>query len=77
MEDPSATSQDKTLINESFPDEQLFGVQEEEPWFADIVNYLASNVIPPDLTYAQRKKFIHEVKWYMWDEPYLFRQGAD
>ncbi|KAL8089116.1 hypothetical protein AgCh_038769 [Apium graveolens] len=60
LEDPSATSLDKTLINESFPDEQLFGVQEEEPWFADIVKYLVSNIMPPDLSYAQRKKFLHE-----------------
>ncbi|KAL8145948.1 hypothetical protein AgCh_003903 [Apium graveolens] len=77
LEDPITTSQDKSLINESFPDEQLFGVQAEEPWFAEIVNYLVSNVMPPDLTSAQRKKFLHEVKWYMYDEPFLFRQGAD
>ena len=77
LEDPSATSQDKILINESFPDEQLYGVQEEELWFADIVNYLVSNIMPPELSNAQRKKFLHEVKWYMWDEPFLFCQGAD
>ncbi|KAL8155728.1 hypothetical protein AgCh_000943 [Apium graveolens] len=63
LEDPIATSQDKSLINESFPNEQLFGVQAEEPWFTDIVNYLVSNVMPPELTPAQRKKFLHEVKW--------------
>nr|XP_017248025.1 PREDICTED: uncharacterized protein LOC108219212 [Daucus carota subsp. sativus] len=62
LEDEARASKDTTLINESFPDEQLFGVQEEEPWFADIVNYLVSNVIPPDLSYAQRKKFLHEVE---------------
>ena len=77
LENPNATSLDKTLINESFPDEQLFGVQEEELWFADIVNYLVSNIMPPDLSYTQRKTFLHEVKWYIWDEPFLFRQGAD
>ncbi|KAL8089174.1 hypothetical protein AgCh_038811 [Apium graveolens] len=27
------------------------------------MNYLVSNVMPPDLTFAQRKKFLHEVKW--------------
>ena len=77
LEDEARASKDTTLINESFPDEQLFGIQEEEPWFADIVNYLVSNVIPPDLSYAQRKKFLHEAKWYRWDEPFLFRQGSD
>ncbi|XP_074356455.1 uncharacterized protein LOC141696173 [Apium graveolens] len=72
-EDQGKASLDKTLINDFFLDEQLFGVQEEEPWFADLVNYLVSNVIPPELSYAQRKKFLHEVKWYRWDEPFLFR----
>ena len=65
------------MINESFPDEQLFAVREEEPWFADIVNYLVINVILADLSYAQRKKFLYEVKLYRWDESFLFRQGAD
>ncbi|KAL8104495.1 hypothetical protein AgCh_028640 [Apium graveolens] len=77
LENPDSTSQDRTLINESFPNEQLFAIQEEEPWFAKIVNYLVSNIMPLNLTSAQKKKFLHEVKWYMWDEPYLFRQGAD
>ena len=36
LENPDSTSHDKTLINESFPDEQLFAVQEKEPWFADM-----------------------------------------
>ncbi|CAL8988360.1 unnamed protein product [Prunus brigantina] len=29
-------------LNESFPDEQLFVIQDKEPWYADFVNYLAS-----------------------------------
>ena len=77
LEDQDKASLDTTLINDFFPDEQLFAVREEEPWFADIVNYLVSNVIPTELSYAQRKKFLHKVKWYRWDEPFLFRQGAD
>ncbi|KAL8092004.1 hypothetical protein AgCh_034328 [Apium graveolens] len=60
LENPDSTSHDKILINESFPDEQLFAVQEEEPWFADIVNYLVSNIMPPNMNTAQRKKFLHE-----------------
>ena len=77
LEDQGKASQDNTLINESFPDEQLFMVREEEPRFIDVMNYLVSNVIPAELSYAQRKKFLHEVKWYRWDEPFLFKQGAD
>lgn len=77
LADPGKDSRDKTLINDSFPDEQLFGLQDEEPWFADIVNYLVSNIIPSEFSYAQRKKFLHDVKWYRWDDPFLFKLGAD
>ena len=37
LEDQAWASKDNTLINESFLDVQLFRVQEEEPWFADIM----------------------------------------
>ena len=77
LEDHSKQTTDSILINEFFPDEQLFGAEAEEPWFADIVNYLVSKVIPPEFSYAQRKKFLHDVKWYIWDEPFLFKQGVD
>ncbi|XP_062075143.1 uncharacterized mitochondrial protein AtMg00860-like [Humulus lupulus] len=38
-------------INDSFPDEQLFGVSENPvvPWFADIVNVLVAKVVPPEI----------------------------
>ena len=37
-------------INENFPDEQLMAVGANDPWYADIVNYLANGVILADLT---------------------------
>ncbi|XP_073224760.1 uncharacterized protein [Cicer arietinum] len=33
--------------------------------------------IPSDFTYQQRKKFIHDAKFYVWDEPFLYKRGVD
>ncbi|XP_075481163.1 uncharacterized protein LOC142521874 [Primulina tabacum] len=64
-------------INESFPDEQLFKVSVTHPWFADIANFLAAGELPSDLTYHQKKKFLHDAKFYLWDDPFLFKRCAD
>ena len=34
-------------IEEKFPDEQLFQLIIQLPWYVDIVNYLACGVMPP------------------------------
>ena len=40
-----------TEIEENFPDEQLFQLIVQVPWYADLVNYLACGIIPSKLTY--------------------------
>ncbi|KAL0285914.1 UNVERIFIED_CONTAM: Retrovirus-related Pol polyprotein from transposon.6 [Sesamum radiatum] len=63
---------------DEFPDEQLFAItQIEEPWFADFANFLAGKVIPPHLSYQQSKKFFSDIKYYLWDEPYLYKRCGD
>ena len=46
-------------IREAFPDESLFKVN-ERPWFADMANFKAARIVPKDLTWQQRKKFLHD-----------------
>ncbi|XP_070037565.1 uncharacterized protein [Nicotiana tomentosiformis] len=65
-------------IMETFPYEQLLATSlEATPWYADITNYLASGIIPYDLSFVQKKKFFRDCRIYFWDEPYLFRIFLD
>ena len=59
-------------IEELFPNEQLMMVDTSLPWYADIVNFLACKVLPRDLSSQQRKKFLHDARFYQWDDPLLF-----
>ena len=61
----------------SFPDEQMLQCDTQIPWFADIVNYLATEYVPEELSKQQKKKFLFEVRRYIWDDPVLYRRCAD
>ncbi|GJY12847.1 putative nucleotidyltransferase, ribonuclease H [Tanacetum coccineum] len=50
---------------------------ETDPWYADYANFLVSKIIPQHLTYHLRKKFLSDVKKYIWDNPYLFKSCRD
>lgn len=65
-----------TTIMEEFPDEHLFAIK-ENPWYADFANFLASKYVPDELSYQQRKKFFSDVKYYFWEDPYLYKICAD
>ena len=64
-------------IAENFPDEQLFQLSLQSPWYADIVNYLACGIMPPEFSYQQRKRLRTDSRYYIWDDPLLFKRGAD
>ena len=59
-------------INDDFPDDALF-VVEKLPWFANIVNYLATEVLPSELNMETKKYFLSRAKHYAWDDPYLYK----
>ena len=71
------TGKEETELKENFPDEQLFKVSFQIPWYADIVNYLACGVVPQEFSYQQKRKLRTDSRYYIWDEPLLFKRGAD
>ncbi|KAK1430086.1 hypothetical protein QVD17_12590 [Tagetes erecta] len=67
-------------IGDSFPHESLMFVRAHEegyPWFADFANYLSTGELPHKIPYQQKKKFFADLRFYIWEDPYLFRIGAD
>ncbi|XP_076886740.1 uncharacterized protein LOC143536689 [Bidens hawaiensis] len=68
---------DERAINESFPDEQLFYVS-TFPWYADIINFLVADTIPEFWSKKNKKQhFLSHEKHYAWEDPDLFKVGAD
>ena len=67
----------ETEVAENFPDEQLFQLSFQSRWYADIVNFLACGVMPPEFSYQQRKKLRIDSRFYIWDDLLLFKRGAD
>ena len=48
--------EEETEVAENFLDEQLFQLSFQSPWYADIVNFLACGVMPPEFSYQKREK---------------------
>ncbi|KAI3463774.1 hypothetical protein Pfo_020437 [Paulownia fortunei] len=64
-------------IKEFFPNEFILAIKDNLPWYADFVNYLACGLLLLDLMYHQKKKKLHDVKSYLWDDPLLFKRCSD
>ena len=60
------TEEEKEIeIEENFPDEQLFLLSAQIPWYADIVNYLACGIMPPEFSHQQRRKLRTDSRFYI------------
>ncbi|CAM8890495.1 unnamed protein product [Rhodiola kirilowii] len=69
--------EDAGQITETFPDEHLYAISGKMPWFAPLVNYLVGGKFPPSYSRAQCLKLKHDAKYYVWDDPYLWKIGID
>ncbi|GKA62422.1 reverse transcriptase domain-containing protein [Tanacetum coccineum] len=68
-------------IADKFSDEHLMvlksKIKDDEPWYANFINYIVGKVVPPNWTLEKRKRFFSQVKTYFWEEPYAFKLCAD
>ncbi|GJS53838.1 reverse transcriptase domain-containing protein [Tanacetum coccineum] len=81
LENPHEGDLEKKEINETFPLETLGIISSHNDsstsWFADIANYHAGNFVVKGMSSQQKKKFFKDVKYYFWDDPYLFKICVD
>ncbi|GKD21482.1 hypothetical protein Tco_1223185, partial [Tanacetum coccineum] len=79
LKNPDLGKLTKAEIRDLFPEERLMEISDKnnEPWYADYANYLASRVLPFRSTRQEKQKFFSDFRHYFWDEPLLFKQCAD
>ena len=60
---------EKAEIDVTFSDQHVLAASQDLiPWFVEFTNYLASDIVPPDLSFHQTKKFMNDVQKFFWDE---------
>ncbi|XP_074300626.1 uncharacterized protein LOC141631917 [Silene latifolia] len=64
-------------IQASFPDDTLLALSSIEPWYAHIVNVLVLQEFRKGISRSQRDKIKSDAKYYVWDDPYLWKFCAD
>ncbi|RDX93681.1 Retrovirus-related Pol polyprotein, partial [Mucuna pruriens] len=64
-------------IRDEFPDEHLLHIKSDPPWYADICNFVATSQFPPTASRTYKEKIRSDAKYYVWDDPYLWRLCSD
>ena len=73
----TAGTEKRVEIVEIFHDEQLLMLSVQTPWYADFVNYLSCGIMPCEFSYKQKRKLRTDYRLYIWNDPLLYRRGAD
>ena len=60
---------DELPINYYLRDDTLLKITLADPWYADIVNFIVKGYVPPG---TNKRKLLHDSRFHLWDEPYLF-----
>ncbi|RDX99545.1 hypothetical protein CR513_17383, partial [Mucuna pruriens] len=68
---------DPIQIRDEFPDEQPLHINMPTPWFADICNFVAASQFPLEASQLYKEKLRSDAKYYIWDDPHLWRLYND
>ncbi|XP_016704328.1 uncharacterized protein [Gossypium hirsutum] len=66
-------SKDVIPLKDDFPDESLLATQTVFPWYADMVNYLATIIVSSNLSRSEKDGIKCESRYYIWDNLYLWK----
>nr|GFA32183.1 reverse transcriptase domain-containing protein [Tanacetum cinerariifolium] len=80
LENPYENVLDPKEINEFFPLKTISKLAHHDQstsWFADFANYHVRKFIIIGMSTQQKNKFFKDVKYYFWDDPFLFKTCAD
>nr|XP_027086604.1 uncharacterized protein LOC113708340 [Coffea arabica] len=69
--------EDSEPLKDAFPEEHLFSLNSQLPWYADLVNYLVTGNFPTGWLKSKRDKLKSDAKYFIWDDPYLWKRCAD
>ncbi|RDX74255.1 Retrovirus-related Pol polyprotein from transposon 17.6, partial [Mucuna pruriens] len=64
-------------IQDEFLDEQILQLENVKPLYADICNFLVASMFPHGASKAYKEKLESDAKYYIWDDPYLWRLYND
>ncbi|XP_058724967.1 uncharacterized protein LOC131596352 [Vicia villosa] len=73
---PIEETEEKRPIKDEFADEHILAII-GIPWFSDYANYLVGGLIPEDFDSNRKKKFLHDCKFNLWDDPFLYKRGIN
>ncbi|RDX75376.1 Retrovirus-related Pol polyprotein, partial [Mucuna pruriens] len=68
---------DPMPIRDDFPNEQLLQMNKITPLFVDICNFNVAPMFPPEASRLYKEKIENDVKYYIRDDPYLWRLYND
>ena len=63
---------DNILVDDDFPDENLFVISTYTPWYADVANYLVTGKLPQNMSSQEKQRIVQLSANYMWHDDCVY-----